>query len=136
MQALARLMSTWERQKSIVMAGRVCTVVDSRGTTPRHQPVKTARTMKISIDSVKSLEIQNEYRLTHCRNAEYLGSFEHPQHRGNQDWTIHLYSVCDALVFATNGNPVWQYGNHEAFDALIAEYGIDLAAVLKAEGHA
>ena len=100
-----------------------------------NQPVKSARTMKISIDSVKSLEIQKEYRLTHCRNAQYLGSFEHPQHRGNQDWTIHLYSVCDALVFATNGNPYWQYGNHEAFDSLVAEYGIDLDAVLKEEGN-
>ena len=82
--------------------------------------------MKVSIDSVNSLAIQAEYRQAHCRHAEYLGSFQHPQHLDSADWTIHLYSVCEALVFATNGDPVWQQFNHEAFDSLLDTYGIDL----------
>ena len=86
--------------------------------------------MKINIDSVTSLAIQSEYRQAHCRHAEYLGSFQHPQHTDSQDWTIHLYEVCDALVFSTNGDPVWQQFNHDAFDSLLKSYGIDLPAIL------
>jgi hypothetical protein len=86
--------------------------------------------MKVSIDSVKSLAIQTEYWQAHCRHADYLGSFQHPQHRDSADWTLHLYSVCGALVFATNGDPVWQQGDHEAFDSLLESYGIDLQSVL------
>jgi len=86
--------------------------------------------MKISIDSVSSLAIQAEYKHAHCRHAEYLGSFQHPQHRYSADFALHLYSVCDALVFATNGEPIWQHGDHEAFDTLLESYGIDLPAVL------
>ena len=86
--------------------------------------------MKISIDSVKSLAIQKEYKQACCRHAEYLGSFPHPEHRDSADWTLHLYSVCDALVFATNGDPIWQHGDHVAFDSLLEIYGIDLPAIL------
>ena len=86
--------------------------------------------MKVSIDSVKSLAIQTEYKDACCRHADYLGSFQHPEHRNSQDWTLHLYSVCDALVFATNGDPVWQQGDHEAFDSLLDTYNIDLPAIL------
>ena len=86
--------------------------------------------MKISIDSVNSLAIQAEYKQAHCRHAEYLGSFRHPQHPDSQDWAIYLYEVCDALVFATNGDPVWQQGDHEAFDSLLDAYNIDLPAIL------
>ena len=86
--------------------------------------------MKISIDSVKSLAIQKEYKQACCRHAEYLGSFQHPEHRDSADWTIHLYEVCGALVFATNGEPVWKEYNHQTFDSLLEIYGIDLPAVL------
>ena len=86
--------------------------------------------MKVSIDSVKSLAIQAEYKQAHCRHAEYLGSFQHPQHPDSQDWTIHLYDVCDALVFSANGDPVWQQFHHEAFDSLLDTYGIDLPPIL------
>ena len=82
--------------------------------------------MKVSIDSVNSLAIQAEYKQAHCRHAEYLGSFRHPQHLDSQDWAIHLYEVCGALVFATNGDPVWKEFNHVAFDSLLEIYGIDL----------
>jgi hypothetical protein len=88
--------------------------------------------MKISIDSVKSLAIQTEYRHAHCRHADYLGSFQHPQHLHSADWTLHLYSVCDELVFETNGDPVWETTNPSDFATLALEYGIDLDAVTPA----
>ena len=86
--------------------------------------------MKIQIDSVQSVSIRNEYKNAHCRHAEYLGSFQHPQHPDSQDWVIHLYEVCNALVFETNGDPIWQQFNYEAFDSLLESYGIDLPAIL------
>ena len=86
--------------------------------------------MKISIDSVKSLAIQTEYRHAHCHHADYLGSFQHPQHLDSADWTLHLYEICGALVFATNGEPVWKEYNHQMFDELLEIYGIDLPAIL------
>jgi len=94
------------------------------------KPVNYNQHMKISIDSVKSLAIQTEYRHAHCRHADYLGSFRHPQHRDSADWTLHLYEICGALVFATNGDPVWKEYNHQVFDELLEIYGIDLPAIL------
>jgi hypothetical protein len=85
--------------------------------------------MKISIDRVESIEIQNEYRNANCRNAEFLGSFSHPDYPNNTDWKICLYIVCDTLVFSTNGNPIWQ-NDCEAFDSLVETYGISIEDAL------
>ena len=86
--------------------------------------------MKVSIDSVNSVSIQDEYRAAHCNHADFFGEFRHPAHLDSQDWCITLYSVCDALVLSTNGDPVWQEGDPEGFAALVSEYGIDLKAAL------
>jgi hypothetical protein len=86
--------------------------------------------MKISIDSVKSLSICNEYLAAHCNHAEFFGTFRHPEHTDSQDWCITLYSVCDQLVFETNGDPVWECGNPAGFEALVAEYGINIEEAL------
>jgi hypothetical protein len=82
--------------------------------------------MKISIDSVQSVSIRNEYLAAHCNHAEFFGTFRHPNHSESQDWCISLYSVCDELVFATNGDPVWQITNPSDFSALVMEYGINI----------
>ena len=87
--------------------------------------------MKVSIDSVQSIAIRDEYLAAHCNHAEYLGTFRHPAHLDSEDWKITLYSLCDELVFETNGDPVWQKLGFEGFDALVAEYGIDLDEALK-----
>jgi hypothetical protein len=86
--------------------------------------------MKISIDSVQSVSIRNEYLAAHCNHAEFFGTFRHPEHTDRQDWCITLYSVCDELVFATNGDPVWEYRNPAGFKVLVAEYGIDIEEAL------
>lgn len=86
--------------------------------------------MKTSIDSVRSCAIRNEYEAAHCNHAEFFGRFAHPDHPNSPDWMVTLYRVCDALVFETNGDPVWQ--NHDGnfcgdgFELLVTEYGIDL----------
>jgi len=88
--------------------------------------------MKISIDSVQSVSIRNEYLAAHCNHAEFFGTFRHPDHRESQDWCITLYTVCDELVFSTNGDPVWE-AQSEDFKALAAEYGIDVDAQVRGE---
>ena len=86
--------------------------------------------MKISIDSVQSVSIRNEYLAAHCNHAEFFGTFRHPNHSESQDWNVTLYSVCDELVFATNGDPVWERGNPAGFESLVAEYGINIEEAL------
>jgi hypothetical protein len=81
--------------------------------------------MKVSIDSIKSAGIRSEMARDSYTTAELLGTYSHPQHEGN-DWTIRLYRAADSLVFETNGDPVWEGMN--GFDALAAEYGVDLTA--------
>ena len=80
--------------------------------------------MKISIDRVNSLAIQAEYLAAHCNHAEFFGTFEHPKHSDSKDWEITLYRVCDSLVFATNGDPVWD--GCDGFNELAQEYGVDI----------
>ena len=85
--------------------------------------------MKISIDSVQSVSIRNEYLAAHCNHAEFFGTFRHPAHPNSSDWCITLYSVCDELVFETNADPIWETTNPSDFATLAQEYGIDLDAV-------
>jgi len=86
--------------------------------------------MKIQIDSVGSIGIRNEYIAAHCNHADFFGTFRHPDHPESQDWCITLYSVCDELVFETNGEPVWEVTNHAEFAALVMEYGINIEEAL------
>lgn len=83
--------------------------------------------MKVSIDSINSASIRQEYRDLHCNYGEFLGTFNHPENSDSRDWDVKLYRVVDTLVFVTNGDPVWQA--NEDFDLLIAEYGIDINEV-------
>ena len=80
--------------------------------------------MKVSIESINSAGIRAEMTRDHYTVAELLGTFTHPTHEGN-DWTVRLYRAADALVFATNADPVWE--GSEDFDTLAAEYGVDLS---------
>ena len=82
--------------------------------------------MKINIDSVKSVAIRNEYTSMHCNHADFFGTFRHPDHPDSADWMITLYSVCDELVFETNGDPIWETTNPSDFAALVLEYGISI----------
>jgi hypothetical protein len=86
--------------------------------------------MKIAIDRVQSVSIRNEYIAAHCNHADFFGTFRHPEHLDSADWMITLYRVCDELVFATNGDPVWEVTNHAEFAALASEYGINIEAAL------
>jgi hypothetical protein len=84
--------------------------------------------MKISIDSINSAEIRFAMWRDRYTTAELLGTFQHPKNDGN-DWLVRLFYAADALVFETNGDPVWQ--GTSAFDALVAEYGIDIEAATR-----
>ena len=80
--------------------------------------------MKVSIHSINSAGIRAAMTRDHYTVAELLGTFTHPTHEGN-DWTVRLYRAADALVFATNADPVWE--GSEDFNTLAAEYGVDLS---------
>jgi len=82
--------------------------------------------MKVSIDSINSAGIRAEMKKDSYTTAEFFGSFAHPTREGN-DWQIRLYRAADSLVFDTNGDPVWE--NQPGFDELLAEYGIEVAAL-------
>jgi hypothetical protein len=82
---------------------------------------------KIGIDFINSAGIRAEMVKDSCATAELLGTFTHPEHSDSNDWTIRLYRAADALVFDTNGDPVWE-GDREGFAALVKDYGIDLGA--------
>ena len=86
--------------------------------------------MKIQIDSVQSVAIRNEYTSLHCNHADFFGTFRHPDHPDSSDWCVTLYSVCDELVFETNGEPVWEVTNHAELAALVMEYGISIEEAL------
>lgn len=78
--------------------------------------------MKVSIEYITSAGIRAEMKRDAYTTAELLGTYTHPTREGN-DSTVRLYRACDALVFETNGDPVWE--NMDGFEALAAEYGID-----------
>ena len=86
--------------------------------------------MKINIDRVQSVSIRNEYISAHCNHADFFGTYRHPEHPDSADWMITLYSVCDELVFETNGDPVWEVSNPAEFAALVLEYGINIEEAL------
>jgi len=84
--------------------------------------------MKVSIDSINSAGIRAEMNKDHYSTAELLGTFTHPQHPDSPDWVVRLYRAADALVFDTNGDPVWE-NDSEGFAKVVSEYGVDLDGI-------
>lgn len=84
--------------------------------------------MKISIDRIRSTSIRAVMERNHYATANYLGTYQHPNHPESRDWDVTLYRAADSLVFATNGDPVWD--GTVGFDSLVAEYKIEMEVVL------
>lgn len=71
--------------------------------------------------------------LAECKDAqkiELVGRYEHPEHAGSADWMIGLYTIttaegCTIRAASTNGDPVWEEQDAQAFGDLLEEYGID-----------
>lgn len=56
-----------------------------------------------------------------------MGTYGHPEHKGQADWDITLYRVTfdgwKTHVASTNGDPVWQETDEQAFADMLTEYG-------------
>jgi hypothetical protein len=83
--------------------------------------------MKTGIDRINSAGIRAEMERDSYRYADFIGSYDHPQHKGENDWRVTLWFAADQFVFETNGDPIWN--NDSAFPAICEEYGIRLEGV-------
>lgn len=77
-----------------------------------------------------STGIRYEAESNNCQSVEFVGSYEHPEHPGSADWTIYLYKLTTKEGWtvwgaATNGDPVWQEEDGQAWAELMAEYEIE-----------
>lgn len=80
----------------------------------------------IHISRIDSVGIVSEAKAAGLSNVELLGEFEHPDHPGSADWAIRVYDVGGFRVADTNGLPIWEEDDIEAFTDLIEEYGVDI----------
>lgn len=74
-----------------------------------------------------SLGIQAE--LSEGDTCTLVGFYEHPRYRGSNDWTIGLYKVetpegFETRAMSTNGDPVWEENDLQAFSDMLEEYGV------------
>jgi hypothetical protein len=107
--------------KQLCIVWLIGSTTQSKKTQPS---AKKTHIMKISIDSINSASVRQEYRNLHCNYGEFLGTYTHPENSDQRDWDVALYRVVDTLVFVTNGDPVW--ANNADFDLLVEEYGINI----------
>jgi hypothetical protein len=90
---------------------------------------KKKHIMKVSIDSINSVSLREEYCALHCRYGDFLGTYIHPVYGNNRDLDIELYRIFDELVFETKSDLIWQ--PNEDFELLVEKYGINIARVLE-----
>lgn len=79
---------------------------------------------KMNRTEVTSAGIRTRMTATGIENAEILGTYDHPDHRGEADWRLTLWQVGDTRAAETNADPMFESDDADAFAALLAEYGI------------
>ncbi len=61
-------------------------------------------------------------------SVKLVGRYQHPAHFDSRDWDVRLYNInCDGFetcAFSTNGDPVWQENDQQAFEDMLEEYEI------------
>jgi hypothetical protein len=88
------------------------------------EPQKT--TTMTSIDRINSNGIRAALVATGDTYATKVGTYDHPQHAGNEDFRVTLWLLpCGEFVFETNGDPVFETDD-AAFALACEEYGIDV----------
>lgn len=80
----------------------------------------------IHISEINSAGIAAEARKAGLSTVELVGEFDHPDHQGSGDWMIRLYEVNGVRVADTNGLPIWEEDDIEAFTDLLEEYGVEV----------
>jgi hypothetical protein len=64
--------------------------------------------MKISIQDINSAGITAQAKIDGITEVTLLGTYDHPDHPGSNDWRIRIYDFGGVKVADTNGDPVWE----------------------------
>ena len=78
----------------------------------------------IKIQDINSAGITAQAKIDGITELTHLGTYEHPDHPGSNDWTIRVYDFGGVKVADTNGDPVWQENCPNAWRHLMQSYGI------------
>jgi len=82
------------------------------------------------IDMIPSAGIRAALSATDDTYATKVGTYEHPQHFGEADYRVTLWLLpCGEFVLETNGEPIFECDESDAFYGNCAEYGIDVEVV-------
>jgi len=78
--------------------------------------------MKIKIEDINSAGIQAQAKIDGINEITLLGTFDHPDHQGSNDWRIRIYAFGGVKVADTNGGPVWEESDLSAWADMMEEY--------------
>lgn len=78
--------------------------------------------MKISIEDINSAGIKAQAKIDGIKEITLLGTFDHPDHQGSNDWRIRIYDFGGVKVADTNGDPVWEESDPSAWASMMEEY--------------
>ena len=79
----------------------------------------------INIEDINSAGIAYEAKKAGIETVNLIGTYEHPEHPGSNDWTIRLYEMGDVRVIDTNGDPIWEESHPVEFAETLAAYGVE-----------
>ena len=81
--------------------------------------------MEINICDLNSRGIIAEAMAQMIETVTLIGVYDNPDHPDSNDWRIRVYEVGGVRVADTNGDPVWEEDDPEAFSMLLKEYGVE-----------
>ena len=80
--------------------------------------------MKIKIEDINSAGIQAQAKIDGVTEMILLGTFDHPEHPGSNDWRIRIYDFAGVKVADTNGDPVWEESDPTAWAEMMEAYEV------------
>ena len=78
--------------------------------------------MKIKIENINSAGIQAQAKINGITEVTHLGTFDHPDHPGSNDWQIRVFDFGGVKVADTNADPVWEESDPTAWADMMEEY--------------
>jgi hypothetical protein len=89
------------------------------------------KTETCKIEDINSQGIEIEATRQGVSELDFLGKYQHPEHPGSNDWTISIYRFPNGTRAAsTNGDPIWEESDPQAFAEMLEEYKINIPARL------
>jgi hypothetical protein len=78
------------------------------------------------IEDINSASIRAEAIRQGLIALDYLGKYYHPDHPDSNDWSIEIYEFPNGIRAAkTNGDPIWEESDSQAFAEMLEEYQIE-----------